>query len=179
LMSIAFMYTSYNPSKRGQLITSDYRVKEDMCTLTYPPSNPEQYATTLKAAVQTFMMKIRNDLEPFIKYVCGDFMMTAMYSLDTETRVDLQFLDDSATTNGGAGWFETPSRLSSLSSTSVGTKENFDSNGHSLNQFIMQVQGRTQKGALGLTAFDRPVIHNSQDDSPADSVLAGLFNPIS
>ena len=167
LASIAFMYTSYNPNKDA-LDKSDYRVKEEMCTLTCPPADPNAYGNTLKAAVQLFMIKIHNDLEPFIKYTCGDFMLTATYSLDTETRVDLQFLDDA---NMNAGWFESPSRLSSLSSTSVGTKDNFNSNGHALNAFVLQIQGKTQKNALGLSAFDRPIM-----DVPVDNPLDGVFS---
>lgn len=168
LASIAFMYTSYNPNKGDSLDKSDYRVKEEMCTLTCPPADPNAYGNTLKAAVQLFMMKMHNDLEPFIKYTCGDFMLTATYSLDTETRVDLQFLDDA---NMSAGWFETPSRLSSLSSTSVGTKDNFTSNGHALNAFVLGIQGKTQKNALGLSAFDRPIM-----EAPVESSLDGVFS---
>ena len=141
-------------------------------TLSCPPSNPEMYNSTLVAAVQLFIMKIKSDLMPFIKYICVDFCIKAYYAMDRETMVDLQFLDDSASTNGD-GWFQTPSRLSSLSTTSVGTKENFESNGHSLNSFVMQIQGKTQKGALGLEAFNRPGIDFG---APADNALNGLFS---
>ena len=173
LASIAFMYTSRNPAKQGSLDTSDYRVKEDMCTLSCPPSDPNAYGNTLKAAVMLFMNRLHTDLEPFIKLNCGDFTMSATYSYDTEVRVDLQFIDDN---NNSEGWFESPSRLSSLSSTSVGNKDNFMSNGRALNKFVMAVQGNTQKGALGLTAFDRPV--DFGDDTPVESPLEGAFSSI-
>lgn len=173
LGSIAFMFQSYDPARRGELDPSSHQVVPEYTTLTCPPSDPSMYSQTLKAAVELFMMKIKNDLVPFIKYICGEFSIQAFYSFDRETMVDLQFLDDSASTNGG-GWFQTPSRLSSLSTTSVGTKANFENNGKSLNAFVMQIQGKTQKGALGLTAFDRPLDFGA----PVHNETAGLFSTI-
>lgn len=172
LGSIAFMFQSYDPARGGDLDKTSHQVVPEYTTLSCPPSNPEMYNSTLVAAVQLFIMKIKSDLMPFIKYICGDFCIKAYYAMDRETMVDLQFLDDSASTNGD-GWFQTPSRLSSLSTTSVGTKENFESNGHSLNSFVMQIQGKTQKGALGLEAFNRPGIDFG---APADNALNGLFS---
>lgn len=171
LGSIAFMFQSYDPARSGELDKTSHQVVPEYTTLTCPPSDPSMYNNTLRAAVELFMMKIKNDLAPFIKYVCGDFAIQAYYAFDRETMVDLQFLDDTPTTNGG-GWFQTPSRLSSLSTTSVGNKMNFENNGKSLNSFVMQIQGKTQKGALGLTAFDRPLDFGA----PVHNETAGLFS---
>lgn len=175
LCSISFQYQSYDPARRSDLIKSSFQVVPENTMLTCPPSNPDMYNLHLEGAVKMFRMKLENDLVPFIKYVCGEFFMQATYSNNAETVVNLQFLDDSPSTNGD-GWFETPNRLSSLSSTSVGTKENFDNNGYSLNAFVAQIQGQTQKNAMGLTAFDRPGIDFG--NAPSESILAGAFGGI-
>lgn len=173
LSSISFQYQSYDPARSGDLDKSSFQVVSDNAMLTCPPSNPALYRDTLVATVKLFRTKFQNDLVPFIKYVCGEFFIQATYLNNGETVVNLQFLDDSASTNGD-GWFETPNRLSSLSTTSVGNQDNFNNNGHSLNAFIAQVQGQTQKNALGLTAFDRPGI-DFGNDVPMASPLDGAF----
>lgn len=172
LSSISFQYQSYDPMRRSELNKSSFQVVSENVMLTCPPSNQALYADTLKATVQLFRIKFENDLVPFIKYVCGEFFLQAIYSTNGETVVNLQFLDDTHSTNGD-GWFETPARLSSLSSTSVGNQDNFNNNGHSLNAFVMHIQGQTQAGALGLAAFDRPGIDFG--NAPVEMPLAGAF----
>lgn len=155
LSSISFQYQSYDPARRDDLDKSSFQVVPSMTMLTCPPSNQAMYNLNLEGAVKMFRIKLEQDLTPFIKYICGEFFLQATYISNGETTVNLQFLDDTRSTNGD-GWFETPNRLSSLSSTTVGNKENFDNNGNSLNAFVMHVQGQTCKNAMGITAFDRP-----------------------
>lgn len=112
--------------------------------------------------------------------MCGEFFIQATYCSNAETTVNLQFLDDSASTNG-TGWLETPMRLGSLSTTCVGNKDNFNHNGHSLNAFVMQVQGKTMHGAMGTAAFDRPNVDfgdGSVDDTTVVNPLAGAFGGV-
>lgn len=171
LGSIGFMYQSYVPNSDA-LDKSGFQVVEKYTTLTYPPPNPEDYNRTIVAAVQLFRQKLQTDLVPFIKYVCGEFSLQAYYSFDQDTMVNLQFLDEN---NPGDAWFEAPMRLSSLTSTSVGNVDNFVSNGQSLNLFVAQVQGKTQKGALGLAAFDRPGI-DMGNGGLNNTQLSGIFS---
>ena len=173
LSSISFQYQSYDPMRADDLDKSSFQVVSENAMLTCPPSNPALYRDTLVATVKLFRAKFQNDLVPFIKYVCGEFFIQATYLNNGETVVNLQFLDDTASTNGG-GWFETPNRLSSVSSTSVGNIDNFNNNGHSLNAFVAQIQGKTQKNALGLAAFDRPGIDFGNGGAP-NNQLAGAF----
>lgn len=171
LCSISFQFQSYDPARRDELNKSSFAVVSENAMLTCPPANPSMYNSMLVSAVKLFRMKFESDVVPFIKYICGDFFIQATYSNNAETVVNLQFLDNSASTNGD-GWFETPNRLSSLSSTTLGDKQNFDNNGHSLNSFVLQIQGNTQKNAMGLTAFNRPGV----DFGDAVPVEMPLFN---
>lgn len=166
LGSIGFMYQSYVPGS-DNLDKSGFQVVEKYTSLTYPPVDPEAYNRTIVAAVQLFRTKLQNNLTPFIKYICGDFSLQAYYSFDQDTMVNLQFLDD---VNPGDAWFEAPMRMSSLTSTSVGNQDNFCHNGQSMNLFVAQVQGRTQKGALGLAAFDRPI------EGAYNNPISGIFS---
>ena len=172
LGSIGFMYQSYVPNS-DTLDKSGFQVVEKYTTLTYPPTDPAAYNQTIVAAVQLFRTKLQTDLVPFIKYICGEFSLQAYYSFDQDTMVNLQFLDDN---NPGDAWFEAPMRMSSLTTTSVGNADNFIHNGQSLNLFVAQVQGKTQKGALGLTAFDRPGIDFGNGGGVAGTPLSGIFS---
>jgi hypothetical protein len=120
-----------------------------------------------------FRAKLQSDLVPFIKYICGEFSLQAYYSFDQDTMVNLQFLDEN---NPGDAWFEAPMRMSSLTSTSVGNVDNFIHNGQALNAFVAQVQGKTQKGALGLSAFDRPGIDFGNGVGVGSTPLSGIFS---
>lgn len=177
LSSISFQYQSYDPKRKDELIKSSFAVISDNAFLTYPPANPEMYNSALVAAVKLFRYKFENDVVPFIRLPAGDFFIQSTYSNNAETTVNLQFLDDTRSTNG-TGWLETPNRLSSLSSTSIGDKENFDSNGHALNAFVAQIQGHTQVSAItGLPAFERPGI-DFGNSAPVDLPLGGMFGQI-
>lgn len=172
LGSIGFMYQSYVPNS-DNLDKSGFQVVEKYTTLTYPPPDPAAYNQTIVAAVQMFRAKLQSDLVPFIKYICGEFSLQAYYSFDQDTMVNLQFLDEN---NPGDAWFEAPMRMSSLTSTSVGNVDNFIHNGQALNAFVAQVQGKTQKGALGLSAFDRPGIDFGNGVGVGSTPLSGIFS---
>ena len=155
LSSISFQYVSHDPAHRNDLDKSSFQVVPENTYLSSPPGDQETYNQVLVAAVSMFRMRFKKEVAPFILGVVGDFAVQVIYSINSETMVKLHLLENNLT-NFLDGWTEAPNRLSSLSTTSVGNVNDFQNNGHALNEFVLQVNGKTSVNAMGLPAFDMP-----------------------
>ena len=164
LSSISFMYTSYDPIKQNELVKSTFQVAPDDTYLAAPPNDPTMARQTLVSAVQTFQTLFEKNVAMFIVPVVGDFTVAVRYSNTGECQVNLQLEDFGMNTNLSAdAWLEAPMRMSSLTSTSVGTRDTFMGNGHVLSGLLMYTIGKTQANALGIPAFRDPM-----NDAPTD-----------
>lgn len=164
LSSISFMYTSHDPLKANDLVQSTFQVAPDDTYLAAPPSDPEMLRKTLVSAVQTFQTLFEKNVAMFIVPVVGDFTVTVRYSNTGECQVNLQLEDFGMNTNLSAdAWMEAPMRMSAVTTTSVGNRDTFMGNGHTLNSLLLYTQGKTQYGALGMPAFRSPM-----NDAPVE-----------
>ena len=158
LSSISFMYTSHDPIKADLLVKSTFQVAPDDTYLAAPPKDPEMARKTLVSAVQTFQTLFEKNVAMFIVPVVGDFTVMVRYSNTGECQVNLQLEDFGMNTNLSAdAWLESPMRMSAVTTTSVGNRETFMGNGHTLSSLLLYTQGKTQMGALGIPAFRTPM----------------------
>lgn len=154
LGSISFQYQFYHPMHRGELDKSHFQCVPDSVTLTCQPAIPTDYNNILKAAVQQFRYRIHHELAPYIAGIHGNFCMQVMYANCAETAVHLDFLDNDVSKKF-SGFVETPMRIASLGSTSLGGEGHFEANAHALNALVLGTQGRTDISAMtGLPAFE-------------------------
>lgn len=168
LNSIDFMYTSYDPAKRNNAEKDTFQVVSNNVYLTCPPQNPEMLRLTLAGAVDSFRQLFRTNVAPFITGVLGHFTLTARYLSNGETLVDLKLLDYGSNTNMN-GWYESPNRLSSFSSTSIGSEAAFTNNAQSLNALVLKTQGKSSVNSMGVTALPT--------GAPMDSAPCEIPNP--
>ena len=181
LSSISFMYTSHDPIKANCLVKSTFQVAPDDTYLAAPPSDPEMLRRTLVSAVQTFQTLFEKNVAMFIVPVVGDFTVAVRYSNTGECQVNLQLEDFGMNTNlSDDAWVESPMRMSAVTTTSVGSRDTFMGNGHTLNSLLLYTQGKTQMGALGVPAFRTPMndaVPDLQDYSEKENIPSTVSAP--
>ena len=151
LSSIGFGYCSWSPETNNNLDKHRFQVVEMGTCLACPPPDATMAANQLKAAVMMFRKLFNENVAPFVIGSLGHFEVYVTYSNTSETMVDLKIMDNNVGSNYGV--YEAPNRLSMLSTTVVGTENQFISNGQALHNLATLVQGRTSANAMGLTAF--------------------------
>lgn len=156
LSSIGFQYQYYDPRRANDLEKYGWQVISEYTMLAAPPLNPGDYNNMLVAAVEKFRMRFHSDVAPWIAGTNGNFFVQVTHSNNGETQVHLEFLDNNMS-NRLQGWYEAPNRLAGTTTTSVGTSGHFQANGQSLNSFVLEMQGKTELGPTGQTAFQMPV----------------------